>query len=80
MRISPEISDMLERSSPRKPDAIDTATIITRKLTATHIIAIFPLKRSLDAMNNDASISLQTISSKLQDVPQPEDGHHPNHT
>ena len=53
--MSPDISDRLDRNSLRKPEDIATATIITKKLTAMHTIAIFPLKRSLDAMKSDAS-------------------------
>ena len=75
--MSPDISDRLERSSPRKPDEMATAVIITKKLTAIHIIAIFPLKRSLDAMKVGAPTDV--ISSMLQDGLEPEDVRFPNH-
>ena len=55
--MSPDISDKPFLTSWRKPDETETAMIITRKLTAIEITAIFPLKRSLPAMKNDASIS-----------------------
>ena len=54
--MSPDISDKPFLTSWRKPDETETAMIITRKLTAIEITAIFPLKRSLPAMKKDASI------------------------
>lgn len=67
--MSPDISDRLERTSCRKPEEIDTATIITKKLTAMHDTAIFPLKRSFDAMKSEASIKIlfcQSLEASLR--------------
>ena len=55
----------LSLSSLRKPEDMDTASIITRKETAMETIAVFPLKRSFRDMNAAAFILL-SIAAALQ--------------
>ena len=56
--MSPTTPDNPSRISCLKPDEMDTASIITRKLTAMEAVTILLLKRRRLDMNNEASISL----------------------